>query len=83
MQLCQSEGWLESRRHSKLEPGSEEEKPNDGEGSLVGPDGPESIVVWGGVASTVQVRTIGLGSGFPAASTARTRKVCEPSERFV
>ena len=39
------------------------------------PMGPESIVVCGGTASTVQVRTVGLGSGFPAASTARTRKV--------
>jgi hypothetical protein len=45
-----SASWVESRRHSKLDPGSEAEKENDGEASLVGPEGPESIVVWGIVA---------------------------------
>ena len=64
-----------SIRHSKVEGDSEEENANDGLESLLVPVGPESIVVWGGMASTVQVRTVGLGSGFPAASTARTRKV--------
>src|SRR5438045_1484365 len=33
------------------------------------------------MASTVQSRCEGLGSGFPAASTARTLNRCEPSER--
>jgi hypothetical protein len=46
---------------------------------LLVPDGPESIVVWGGVASTVKVRTEGDGSVLPAGSIARTRKVWEPS----
>jgi hypothetical protein len=41
------------------------------------------MVVSGGVASTVQVRLAGLASTFPAASTARTLKVCEPSVRLV
>ena len=45
---------------------------NEGEASLVVPEGPESIVVFGGVRSTVHVRETGLGSGFPAASTALT-----------
>ena len=48
----------------------------------MGPVGPESIVVWGGVRSTVHVRAAGLVSGFPAESTALTSKVWEPSERF-
>src|SRR5436305_150668 len=30
----------------------------------------------------IQVRAEGFGSALPAASTARTRKVCEPSDRF-
>src|SRR5436190_2053577 len=49
--------WLESRRHSKLDPGSEEEKEGDGEASLVGPEGPELIVVSGPAASAVAAIT--------------------------
>ena len=45
------------------------------------PDGPASIVVSGGVVSTVQVRLAGLGSVLPAGSVARTVNVCEPSAR--
>src|SRR5438034_114803 len=41
----------ESKRHSKLEPGSEDENPKVGVGSWVVPEGPESIVVSGGVVS--------------------------------
>ena len=47
----QSKAWLESILHSKLEPGSEEEKAKVGVASLVGPEGPESIVVLGGVCT--------------------------------
>ena len=82
MQLCQAAAWFESRRHSKLDPGSEEEKPKTGLVSLVVPDGPESIVVCGGVASMVQVRDAGVASVFPTASVARTSNVWEPSETF-
>ncbi len=42
-----------SKRHWKLEPGSEEEKLNDGVLSEVVPEGPESIVVSGAVESSV------------------------------
>jgi hypothetical protein len=47
---------------------------------LVVPDGPESIVVSGAVVSTVQARESGVGSVLPAASVARTSKVCSPSD---
>jgi hypothetical protein len=46
---------------------------------LVVPGGPEVIVVSGGVVSTVNERLAGDGSGFAAASIARTAKVCGPS----
>ena len=42
----------ESKRHWKLEPGSEEEKAKVGVASAVEPEGPESIVVWGSVESS-------------------------------
>lgn len=42
-----------STRHSNVEPGSLEENMNVGVGSVVVPDGPESIVVSGGVVSTM------------------------------
>ena len=50
---CRERRRPQSTLHSKLEPGSEEEKAKLGVGSLVVPEGPESIVVWGGVVSTV------------------------------
>ena len=46
------------------------------------PDGPDEIVVSGGVVSataTVHVRAAGVLSMFPAASIARTRKVWLPA----
>src|SRR6266496_3923271 len=76
----QAPNGSESKRHSKLAPGSEE-KPNDGEALVVSPEGPESIVVSGGAVSTVKLREAGVGSVLPAASVARTRKVWEPSAR--
>ena len=39
------------------------------------PVGPESIVVFGAVVSTVNVRVAGEASTLPAASVARTRNV--------
>ena len=42
--------------------------------------GPESIVVSGAVVSIVQVWLAGLWSVLPAASVARTEKVCSPSD---
>ena len=65
-----------------MDPGSEAEKPNEGLASLVMAEGPESIVVWGAVVSTVKVRDAGLASVFPTASVARTSNVWEPSERL-
>jgi hypothetical protein len=52
-----SASTVESRRHSKVEFGSEAENVNEGEGSLVGPEGPESIVVSGIAACAVVVTT--------------------------
>jgi len=43
--------------------------------TLITPVGPLRIVVFGGVASTVQVRVAGVGSMFPTVSMARTSKV--------
>ena len=45
------------------------------------PDGPESIVVSGGVLSTVQVRLAGVGSGLPAGSVAPDGEGVRPSAR--
>jgi hypothetical protein len=42
------------------------------------PLGPEVMVVSGGVVSIVQLREAGVESVLPAASVARTRKVCVP-----
>src|SRR5918992_5132135 len=71
-----------STRHWKLAPASLE-KPNVGVESPVRPVGPESIVVCGAAVSTVIARLAGLPSAFPAASIARTSKVCEPCPRPV
>ena len=43
------------------------------------PEGPELIVVFGGVVSTVKLREAGVWSVFPTASVARTSKVWSPS----
>ena len=59
---------------------SEPEKVKVGAVLLVGPFGPEVMLVSGAVVSTVQVRLAGLASVFPAVSVAFTSKVCEPSD---
>ena len=57
--------------------------------TLIVPVGPLVIVVSGGVVSTgsvvstVKVRLAGVASVLPAASVARTSKVCEPSASAV
>ncbi len=71
----------ESSLHSKLEPPSLELKPKLGEALLVGPEGPELIVVFGAWVSTVNARLAGLASVLPAASLARTSKLWAPSAR--
>ena len=68
-----------SSRHSKLEPGSSEENSKVGVGSGVTPEGPESMVVCGAVASTVIEREAGVASTLPTESVARTSKLCSPS----
>ena len=73
----------ESSLHSKVEGDSLDENVNVAELEVVVPDGPESIVVSGAVASIVQVRVAGLASVLPAASTALTENVCAPSDRPV
>jgi hypothetical protein len=75
-----------SREHSKVEFGSEEEKPKVAELVLTVPEGPESMVASGEVVSgtcTVKVLEAGLASTLPVASFALTSKVCDPLERFV
>jgi hypothetical protein len=71
-----------SRAHSKLEPASLEENLKSAVVFAVGSAGPESIVVSGG-RSIVQAWVAGLWSVLPAASVARTAKVCSPSRRSV
>jgi hypothetical protein len=75
--------------HSKVDPASVEENVNEADVLLTVPEGPELMVVFGGVVSgsgavlTVQVRVAGVASTLPAPSVALTEKVCEPSERPV
>ena len=68
----------ESKRHRKVEPDSLDENLKVGVVSVVDPEGPEVIVVWGGTVSTVKDRdTIALS--FPGASIALTEKLWLPS----
>ena len=68
-----------SMRHSKVEPPSEELKAKVGVVFPDGLEGLESMVVLGGVRSTVQVWLAGVASVLPAASVARTSKVWLPA----
>src|SRR5215207_4642100 len=63
-----------STLHWNVEPAWPAVNANVGVASRVGPDGPEVMVVCGGVASTVTVRVAGVGSAFCAgeSSIART-----------
>ena len=70
-----------SSEHSKVEPVSVEAKVNVASGSVVGEDGFSPIVVSGGVVSgacSVHEELAGDPSTLPAASRARTWKVCGP-----
>ena len=73
--------------HSKVDPASDEENVNEADVLLTVPEGPELMVVFGGVVSgggtvlTVQERVAGVPSTLPAASVALTENVCWPSER--
>ena len=67
-----------SIEHSKLTPGSEL-KVKVGVGSLVRPEGPESMVTTGAAVSIVQLKVAGLWSTLPAVSIARTSKEWAPS----
>ncbi len=49
--------------------------------SFVGEDGPEVMVVSGATVSTLNDRPAGVASTLPAASRARTWKVCAPFAR--
>ncbi len=64
--------------HSKVEPPSVALRAKVASSLATRPEGPESIVVPGGSASTVQVCSAGVASVLPAASWARTRKVWDP-----
>jgi hypothetical protein len=68
-----------SSRHSNVESVSAEEKPKLADEEVEVPLGPDVIAVSGSVVSTVQVLLAGLASTLPAASVARTSKVCEPA----
>src|ERR687895_763868 len=70
-----------SSLHSKVDPVSGERNWNVALVFVVDDCGPELITVSGGVWSIVHVWTAGVGSTLPAASFARTRKVCEPTAR--
>src|SRR3954454_10855996 len=72
-----------STEHSNVELASSEENSKVGVAvAIVEPSaGPESIVVWGFVTSTVKLWLAGVASVFPAPSVARTSNVCDPSLR--
>ena len=70
-----------SSLHSKVEPDSDEVKVNVAVLDERGAPGPLVIEVFGAVLSTVHVRVAGVASTLPAASLARTEKVCEPLAR--
>jgi hypothetical protein len=71
-----------SSLHSNADPDSLDENANEALVDVVGFDGPDPIVVSGGVVSDgaliVHVHVAGEASVLPAASVARTLNVCEP-----
>ena len=79
----QAEKSAPSSEHWKLEPVSEALKLKLGAESLIKPEGPLSIVVWGGVVSTVKERVAGDASVLPTGSLARTEKLWAPSTSAV
>jgi hypothetical protein len=78
----------ESSLHSKVDPDSVELNEKLADVEVVVPEGPDPIVVSGGVvsgggvegaASTDHASLAGVASTFPAASVARTEKLCPPT----
>jgi hypothetical protein len=67
--------------HWNVEPASDEENEKVAVGAFVFVLGADTIVVLGGVESTVHARVAGVGSALPTGSTARTSTLCEPSAR--
>ena len=65
-----------SKRHSKVDPVSVEEKPKVGVESLVGPEAPEVIVVFGAWVSTVKARVAGVESSVAGRSLWRAPRSC-------
>ena len=68
-----------SRLQWKLLPSSLELKVKLALVEFVAVGGPELIVVWGAVRSTVQLSLAGLASVFAGRSVARTWNVCAPA----
>jgi hypothetical protein len=69
-----------SSEHSKVAVASVELNVNVASALAVEDGGPELIVVFGALVSTVIDRLAGVASTWPSPSTARTRKVCAPDE---
>src|SRR5262249_54442877 len=67
-----------STRHWNVEPDSSDVKHQVGVASLLGDGAGTEVVGFGMIVSTVKVCEAGEGSVLPAASVARTSKVCEP-----
>src|ERR687896_926264 len=76
---CTSAKVTPSRAHSKTTPASFAEKLNVAVLLVVVASGPETIVVTGGPASTVQLHSAGDSEATPSGCTARTRSTCSPS----
>ncbi len=70
-----------STEHSNVAVASFEENVKTAFASLETASGSVTIVVSGAAVSTVHANVAGVGSAFPAASTARTANVCGPSAR--
>ena len=70
-----------SSEHSNVAVVSGELKVNCATGFVVEDGGPELIVVFGALVSTVMERLAGVWSRLPAGSVARTRNVCAPLDR--
>jgi hypothetical protein len=69
-----------SSEHSKVAVVSVELNVNVATALAVEDAGPELIVVFGALVSTVIDRLAGAPSTWPSPSTARTRNVCAPNE---
>ncbi|MFP5452314.1 MAG: hypothetical protein ACLGG9_11295 [Thermoleophilia bacterium] len=67
-----------SRRHSKVDPASDDAKLTLVEIVLITAAGAWVIVVCGATLSTTKATSAGVESVFPAGSVARTRNVCAP-----